>query len=172
MTPQQILPVLIPLVIIGIVALRASRPRKVRLEMLWIAPLLITALIGMGVVFTPHRAPFTPVDYAVFAAAIAVGAGIGWMRAKTVRLVVDPDTHNVTSSVSVVGLMIIGAVFVVRFGLRQAAGLEAQSLHMDPAVIEDGLLLLAAGLVVAQRVEIFIRARRLIEAAAPSGAAA
>lgn len=172
MSPQQVLPVLIPLVILGVVALRASRPRKVRLEMLWIAPLLITFMIGMGVVFTPHRAPFTPVDYAVFVAAVAIGAGVGWMRAKTVRLTVDPATHEVTSSVSVIGLLIIGAVFAVRFGLRQAAGLEAQSLHMDPAIIEDGLLLLAAGLVVAQRVEIFIRAKRLIDAAAPVGVAA
>ena len=134
--------------------------------------MLIVALIGLGVISTPHRAPFTPLDYGVFIAALALGAGIGWLRAKTIRLSVDPVTQEVTSAVSPIGLLVIAAVFVVRFGLRSAAGVEARWLHMDPAVIEDGLLLLAAGLVVAQRVEVYIRARRMLAGTGAAGAAA
>ena len=119
MTPQQILPVLIPLVVLGLVFLRARRARRLRLELLWVAPTAIVALIAAGVAFTPHPA-FTAVDLAVFAAALAVGGGIGWLRAKAVTLTVDPATHEVTSATSPVGLVIIGAVFLVRFGLRSA----------------------------------------------------
>ena len=167
MTLQQILPVLIPLVVLGIVFLRARRPQRVRLELLWIAPTVIVALIAAGVIFTPHRGPFTPLDFAVFAAALAVGGGIGWLRAKAVKLTVDPATHEVTSATSPVGLMIIVAVFLVRFGLRSATAAEAGVSGLDPAVIADAFLVLAAGLVVGQRVEIALRARQLIAAARP-----
>ena len=168
MTPQQLLPVLIPLVVIGIVFLRARKPQRVRLEALWIAPLITIGMIGMGLAFTPHRGPFTPVDLLVFAVAVAAGAAVGWLRAKAVRLTVDPATHAVTSAVSPVGLAIVVAVFAVRFGLRSATGAEAGATGLDPAVIADAFLLLAAGLVVAQRVEIFLRARRLIALAQPA----
>ena len=173
MTTQQLLPVLIPLVVLGIVFLRARRPRQVRLELLWISPLLITVLIGMGVYSTPHPAPFTAPDFGVFALAVAVGGGVDWLRAKAVKLAVDPQTHAVTSSTSPIGLVIIVAVFLVRFGLRSAAGAEGGASGLDPAVVADAFLLLAAGLVGGQRVEIFLRARRLIAAArpAPFGAA-
>ena len=82
-------------------------------------------------------------------------------------LTVDPQTHEVTSTTSPVGLLIIVAVFLVRFGLRSATAAEADVSGLDPAVIADAFLLLAAGLVVGQRVEVFIRARRLIAAARP-----
>ncbi len=167
MTPQQLLPVIIPLVVLGIIFLRARRPRRVRLELLWIAPLVICALIAAGVVFTPHRAPFTPIDLAVFAAALAVGGGVGWLRAKAVTLSVDPATHEVTSATSPVGLLIIVAVFLVRFGLRSATTAEAGASGLDPTVIADAFLLLAGGLVVGQRTEIWIRARRLVAQAQP-----
>lgn len=168
MTPQQLLPVLIPLVVLGIIFLRARRPRKVRLELLWVAPLVILALIGAGVAATPHRGAFTLADYGVFLVALAAGAGVGWLRAKAVTLTVDPATHEVTSATSPVGLLIIVAVFLVRFGLRSATATEASVSGLDPAVIADAFLLLAAGLVVGQRVEIAIRARRLIAAARPA----
>ncbi len=167
MTPQQIFPVVIPLVVLGLVFLRARRPQRVRLELLWIAPTIIVALIAAGVIFTPHR-PFTGLDLAVFVAALAVGGGIGWLRAKAVKLTVDPATHEVTSATSPVGLMIVLAVFLVRFGLRSATAAEASVSGLDPAVLADAFLLLAAGLVVGQRVEIAIRARRLIAAARPA----
>ena len=168
MTAQQLLPVLIPLVVLGIIFMRARRPRRVRLELLWIAPVVICALIGAGVAFTPHRGPFTAVDLAVFAAALAAGAGVGWLRAKAVTLSVDPATHEVTSATSPVGLLIIVAVFLVRFGLRSATATEAGVSGLDPAVIADAFLLLAAGLVVGQRAEIAVRARRLVTAARPA----
>ena len=167
MTTQQLLPVLIPLVVLGLVFLRARRPRRVRLELMWIAPAVIVALIAAAVVFTPHPHAFTLVDFAVFAVALAVGGAVGWLRAKAVTLTVDPATHELTSATSPVGLVIILAVFLVRFGLRSATGAEAGAVGLDPAVIADAFLLLAAGLVVGQRVEIAVRARRLIAAARP-----
>ena len=169
MTTQQLLPVLIPLVVLGLVFLRARRPRRVRLELMWIAPVVIVALIAAGVAFTPHRAAFTLVDFAVFALALAVGGAVGWLRAKAVRLTVDPATHELTSATSPIGLVIILAVFLVRFGLRSAAtGVQAGAAGLDPAVVADAFLLLAAGLVGGQRVEIAIRARKLIAAARPA----
>ena len=170
MRTQDLISLAITLVIMAVIFVRASRPRRVRLNALWIAPLFILAAIAAGVAFTPHAAPFTPPDVALFAGATALGAAVGWWRAKAVRLSVDPATQAVTSTVSPVGLAIIAGVFVIRFGLRSAMGYGAGSLRMDPAVIGDAFLLLAGGLVVAQRTEIAIRARRLLAAASPAAA--
>ncbi len=46
--PRQVLPVLIPLLILGVVAMRRRKPQRIRIERLWITPVLMTALIGMG----------------------------------------------------------------------------------------------------------------------------
>lgn len=167
MRTQDLINLAVTLVILAVVFVRASRPRRVRMGALWIAPTLILLSIASGVAFTPHRAPFGPADYAVFVAAAALGAAVGWFRAKAVRLSVDPATQAVTSTVSPVGLAIIAGVFVIRFGLRSAMTSGAAPLRVDPVVIGDAFLLLAGGLVAAQRIEIAIRARRLLAAAQP-----
>ena len=167
--PQQLIQVLVPLAVLGIVFLRARRARRVRLELLWVTPVLITLLVTAGVVFTPHRAPFMAGDLVLFVAAATVGAIIGWFRAKAVRLSIDAATHDVSSTTSPLGLAIIMAVFIVRLGLRSAAQAQASTWRIDPAVVGDALLLLAVGLVIAQRVEVFLRAKRLLtQAESPS----
>ena len=54
------------------------------------------------------------------------------------------------------------AIFVVRFGLRGFMADHASYLHVSAAAITDVFLLLAVGLVCIQRLEIALRASRLL----------
>src|ERR1043165_7715671 len=85
---------LIPLVMIGAVILRNSRARKGRPERLWILPLIIIALTALP--FAQSPAP-GPVGLTMDAAALGIGALLGWWRARASTFTIDPQTHQSTS---------------------------------------------------------------------------
>jgi uncharacterized membrane protein len=139
------------------------------LERLWIAPAVICALAGAAIAFSPHEGRFTLVNVILFAAALGVGGLIGWLRAKGVKLTVEPMTHQVTSAVSPLGLVLLVAVFVVRYALRFAT--QSGLPGVKATTITNAMLFLAIGVVISQRIEIGVRARRLIKLSRDSLAA-
>lgn len=154
----QMVTFVIPLVVIALVILRNSRARRLRIETLWIAPVMIVALVGLSL--SQERAP-TPLGLAVDVAALAAGALLGWWRARFTHITIDPATHELTSRASPVGMLVILAIFAVRYGLRMYAGQNAAAIGLPVNVIADAALVLTLGLVCAQRLEIFTRASRL-----------
>jgi hypothetical protein len=162
MHPQgqgEALTYLIPIAVIGLVILRNARARTLRMERLWIGPLLIVLLAGAGIAAAPPR---TEAAIVVDIVALAFGAVLGWWRGRASRFTVDPETHVVTSRVSPWGMVLILAIFALRYGLRSFLGGGATVLHLAAADLADAFLLLALGVVCAQRIEWFIRARRMI----------
>lgn len=158
---------LVPLVIIAIVILRNSRERKVKVERLWISP---TILMIMTVVAFAANPPPGPVGVAIDMVAVALGAALGWWRGRASSFAINPETHEVTSRVSPVGMLLILGIFALRYVLRTVLGGEASALHLTAAEITDSFLLLAVGVVTTQRLEWFIRARRMIAEAKASAA--
>jgi hypothetical protein len=150
---------LIPIAVIGLVILRNARARTLRMERLWIGPLLVVLLAGAGIAAAPPR---TEAAIVVDIVALAFGAVLGWWRGRASRFTVDPETHVVTSRVSPWGMVLILAIFALRYGLRSFLGGGATVLHLAAADLADAFLLLALGVVCAQRIEWFIRARRMI----------
>jgi hypothetical protein len=153
------LPYLIPLAVFALVILRNARARRLRIETLWVAPLLILALVGLAL--SQEGMP-TPIMMAVDIVALIAGAALGWWRARFTHISVDPATHQLTSRASPVGMLILLAIFAVRYGVRMYAVQNAASLHLPVAAIADAALVLSVGLVCAQRLEIFTRASRLL----------
>jgi hypothetical protein len=102
---------------------------------------------------------------AVDAAALGLGVLAGWWRARLTRITVDPGTHALTSKTSPLGMLLILAIFVVRNGVRSFGAETAGALHVSALQITDALMLLAVGLVCAQRLEIALRATRLLNEA-------
>ena len=139
--PLAALPYILPLVVLAIIMLRGTKPRTLVVERLWIQPLMLMVLLPL---------------------ALIAGAGLGWWRGRLTRLSVDPETHTVTSQVSPVGLALLGGIFLLCFGLRAYAMKNPGALHASVADITDAMLLIAVGLVCAQRLEVWIRARALI----------
>jgi len=153
---------LIPLLLIGYVILRNARARTLRIERLWIAP---TVLLVMTAATFAQSGPPGPLGVAIDVVALAVGAFLGWWRARASTFTVDPTTHMITSRVSMWGMLLILGIFGLRYILRTVLSGEASVLHVSAAEITDSFLLLAVGVVSAQRIEWLIRARRLLATA-------
>lgn len=157
--PQPYVPFLAMGAALVLVVLRNRRKRTLRPHLMWIMPALVLPLIGLGLWFTPH-APFGLLAYAAFAGALVLGALAGWWRGKTITIEKQAD-GVLKAQASPLGLILIVGLLAVRGGLREVMQSQAASWHLDAAVVTDAFLLFAVGLIVAQRVEMFLRARRV-----------
>jgi hypothetical protein len=153
---------LIPLIVVGLVILRNSRARRLRVESLWISPVVILVLVALSL---SQQGMPTPLMLGIDIAALALGAGLGWWRARFTHITVDPATHELTSRASPVGMLVILAIFALRYGVRMYADQSASSLGVPAVAIADALLVISVGLVCAQRLEIALRATRLVNEA-------
>jgi len=167
---------LIPIVIaMGIVILRNSRARRLRIEAMWIAPLIVVALIGLalwGESKAGHGGlALTPINIGLDVAGIAVGAFLGWWRARFTNITIDPVTHELTSRASPVGMVVIMGILVLRTLVRTYTAQNAGALGQWGPPIADALLVMSVGLVCAQRLELFTRASRMLAEARANSAA-
>jgi hypothetical protein len=143
-----------------ILLLRNRRPRKLRIELLWIRPLIFFALLVTSAIATPP--PLTPVSIALMIGALAVGAALGWQRGRFISIEVDPETHALTSRASPVGMIFILALLALRLGLRGMLAQNAATLRISAIEATDGLLVFVVAMMVVQGLEMWLRARRLL----------
>jgi len=153
---------MIPLVAIGLVILRNSRARRLRIETLWIMPTLILVLVALS--FSQQGVP-SPLLLAIDIAALAAGAALGWWRGRLTHISVDPSTHQLTSRASPVGMLLILAIFALRYGVRLYAVQTSGGIGVSANAIADAALVITVGLVCAQRLEVALRATRLLNEA-------
>jgi hypothetical protein len=162
-SPQGWLSYAIPAIIICIVLafrLRSmNRERPLRIERLWIVPALYFLIAGLTFWNMP------PSGVAIWlwcAVAMIAGAAIGWQRGRMMRISVDPETHEVRQKSSPAAMLLILGLIVIRSGARNAEALGVPGVHVDVMAMTDVLIALALGLLTATRVEMFLRARRLL----------
>lgn len=164
---HEILPYVVPLVVLTFILRRGLRakPRKVRLAMLWLMPVLIA--LGTAALLANSPMP-DMLAFAGFMAALAVGLSLGWLRARHMELAVDEMSGTVTSKATPIGTMLVAALFVVRFALKLAfPELNTQpGAHPAGAALlwTDAALLFSAGLVWGRAVTTWLRARPLLAA--------
>ena len=160
-TPGQIVGVLVGLAIaFAIILRRTARSRTLRIELLWLRPLIFLAIIATTMASSPP--PFTLMTVLILALALAIGVGLGWQRGKFTLIEVHPETHAITSRTSPWGILFIVAIVLVRVGLRGAMLGGAAPLGLPIAAITSGLLLLFGAMITASSLEIWLRARRLL----------
>ena len=150
---------LIPLLMIGLVVLRNARARKIRIERLWISPIVVLLLTVLTFSQSP---PPTFAGMVMDFVALGVGCGLGWWRARASTFTIDPETHVITSKVSMAGMLLILGIFAARYLVRSLVSADAAVLHVSATEATDSFLLMAVGLVSAQRIEWLIRARKMI----------
>ena len=161
MSPQTMGPLIGIAVALIIILLRNRRKRTLRPHLLWVMPLLVTAAIGFGLWANtqhPHLGPFA---WLAFAVALALGCGAGWQRGKTITIEKEPD-GSLKAQASPLGLILVVGLFAARAGLREVMEVNAAVWHLDAVVVTDAFMLFAVGLIVSQRVEMYIRARRVL----------
>jgi hypothetical protein len=157
----------IPIVVLALVLVRNARARSLKIERLWIAPSLL--LLATVLTFINQKPPGLGM-IGVYAVAFVVGALAGWWRGRLTNITINPETHELTSKASMIGILLVLGLFVVRrLGGAYAAD-HAADLHVSTLEVTDALLLLAVGLVCAQRLEIALRASRMLAEARASRA--
>ena len=165
--PHGLLQYLIPTVIVAVVlAVRVRRMRQVRplrLDRLWILPAMVIAMAVAAFATQPPHGTGWLWD----ALALVVGAGLGWQRGRTMRIAVDPRAGTLNQTGSPAALIFI----LIVIGLRSVARYEAGAMGFNPMLVSGILLSMAVGLLCAQRLEMFLRGRRLL-AGAPAQAMA
>jgi hypothetical protein len=159
--------VVMAVVVAGVLFLRMRRLSKaqpLKLERLWIVP---TVLV-VGVAIALSQAPPRGSDWLWLGLALVIGGGFGWLRGSTMAIAVDEQTHALNVRASPAAMLFLVALVAVRYGLRSALTTNASTLHLSVALITDASLMFAVGLLGVQRVEMAIRARRLLAAAKAS----
>ena len=137
---------------------RERKVRRLRLEWLWVVPVLYGALFGWWQWQYP---PSTPHGWLWLVVAMAAGAAVGWWRGSHMRIVIDPDTHQLNQQATPTAFLLLLLLVVARYGLRY----EARAYDLDIYDLTGLLMATALGLFAATRAEMFLRARRLLAAA-------
>jgi len=131
------------------------RTRKLQLERLWIVPALY-ALVTASVLYQSMP---SGIQWLYVAVALAFGGLLGWRRGALMRINIDPETHELNQQASPAAMLFILVLIVIRQGLR----MEASEMGFNVAFLTDLLVVFALGLFTATRVEMFLRAKRILQ---------
>ena len=161
---QYLLPLAVFIVIFALRARRMSQMRPLKLERLWIVPAVYVVLVVGTFIAKPPSAK------AWFAALVAlvVGAAVGWQRGRMMAIHVDPATHALNQKGSPVAVLFLFAIVAVKVVAQN----EGAAMGFDVALVTDTALAFGLGMFTLTRVEMYLRAQRLLAAARATGAAA
>lgn len=163
---------LAPLIGLGVFAavmiFRFSKARKARplkLEWMWVLPAFLMLATGALLWQMPPRG----LEWLWLVLASAIGGAVGWQRGRMMQITVDPQSHALNQQASPAALMLLVALVAVRYALHEGLSAEAQAWHLSAAFLTDVFVVFAMALLTVARLEMFLRARRLLaHARAPS----
>ena len=159
---HTVLPYLIGIVVLVVVMgfrlRRMSQMRPLKVEWLWVTPAILAALTVVSLIPQPPQG----IDWAWLAGALVLGGALGWWRGKMMHISVDPETHALNTKASPAAMIFIVAIIAIRFALRGVAMGEASTLHLSVGVITGAFMAFAVGLFGVQRLEMALRATRLL----------
>lgn len=166
MTPQQYIPLISIAVALVIILLRNKKPRTLRVQWMWVMPVVIVFAIGFGIwgmTQAPDlsHAPFGVSAWAIIAVGLILGCVAGWWRGKMVTIEKEPD-GSLKAQASPLGLILIVALLLSRQALRPWLEANAAGWHINALAIQDAFMLFVVGMIVFQRIEMYIRARRVL----------
>jgi len=155
---------LLPFVIIAVVlALRLrsmSRERPLNVGTLWIIPVVYLALIASMLFALPP----TVGGWSLIAAGVVAGAVLGWHRAKLIRIERNAETGKLMQRASPLAMLLLVALIVLKLGARMIFGETAAGQPGSAAMLmTDAFIGFALGLLSATRLELYLRARHLLE---------
>ena len=148
--------------LIGVVLIlrvrRMRKARNLRLETLWIVP----AIFAVAIAATFIAMPPSVAALGWSALALVIGAGVGWYRGKMMKITIDPATHKFSQQASPLAIIVLVGLFAARAAFR--AEFDTGSGNMSPAAViaADAALAFALGLISATRLEMALRAKRLL----------
>ena len=145
-------------VVVIVMALRlrsAGKMRPLKLGGLWIVPALYLAVAAMMFAQLPPR------GWVLLASLVglALGAAVGWQRGRLMHIEVDPETHALNQKASPAAMIFLVVLIVGRMAARALLGSGGS---VSPAMLTDPLIAFALGMFTLQRVEMYLRAKRML----------
>jgi membrane protein CcdC involved in cytochrome C biogenesis len=152
----------IVVVVLGLRLRRAGTMRPLKLGSLWVVPAVYLAVAALMFVQLP------PTGWVAIASIVglAIGAAVGWQRGKMMHISVDPETHALNQKASPAAMIFLVVLIAVRMAAR---GVIGEGGGISPAMLTDPLIAFALGMFTLQRVEMYLRAKRLLEEARGHG---
>jgi len=153
-----------PIIGIGIAVIamtlraRSGKAKAMNFITLWIVPLMLLTMLAV-LTYASH---LKPLEYLWVAVGLAAGSALGWQRGRMMPIHVDPETGKPMVKTSVAALVFILGLMAVRVLLRGFFEGHAADWHINPMLVSDIFLAFAVGLLGMSRIEMFIRARRLV----------
>ncbi|MBO9711362.1 CcdC protein domain-containing protein [Sphingomonas sp.] len=166
--PNQWITFAVTAIIIAIV-LAIRLPRMMRLrplkpEMLWIVPGIYLVIVSFVFWSQPLR---SPLGWGLCALGLAAGAAFGWQRGRLTHISVHPEDGTLMQKASPAAVIFLVALILIRNGARQFAVYEGGGPEVA-ILATDVLLVFALGMLTVQRIEMYLRARRLLDRARPA----
>lgn len=154
-----ILPFVVIAVVIGLRLRSMSQERPLKLGTLWIVPVVYLLLVGSMIFSLPP----TPAGWALLAAGIVAGLALGWQRGKLIRIERSPQTGELRQKASPLAMLLLLALIVLKLGARTVFGDAAATQPGSSAMLlTDTFIGFALGLLSATRLELYLRARRIL----------
>lgn len=155
-----VLPLVIIAVVVGIRIRTMNRERPLNVGTLWIIPVVYLALVA-SMLFALRP---SPAGWGLMAAGLLAGALLGWHRGKMIRIERNPETGKLMQRASPLAMLLLVGLIVLKLGARAIFGDSAVAHPTSAAMLlTDAFIGFALGLLSATRLEIYLRARRLIE---------
>lgn len=166
---KTLLPVVVIVIALAFRLRSMDKVRPLNPGKLWILPLILVGLAVMTLVITPLSA----MGLSIGAAALIVGGLIGWQRGKLIHILRDPATGKLSQRASPAAMILLVAIIGLRVALRSyfdaTPGADGR-MSGQALIFTDALLLFAVGLIGMTRIEMMIRARRLLGSEPATGA--
>jgi hypothetical protein len=94
---------------------------------------------------------------------LGLGVAAGWHRGKLIRINRDPDTGELRQKASPLAMLLLLALIVLKLGAKAIFGESASAQPGSSAMLlTDAFIGFAMGLLSATRLELYIRARRIL----------
>lgn len=166
MTPQQtqfLIPLLVVIPILLLRWRRISKPRPLAWRYLWVRPVtfwLVAALLMAS-------APPLLSDLPWLALGLALGAAAGWQWGRAMAIEMHPENGTLMVKGSNIAMLVLVALVLVRMALKTGLTMEARAWHLDVALITDVFICSSIGIFTMRAVEMYLRARKVMETAPP-----
>ena len=141
-----------------------GKERPLKPERLWILPAIYTVFAGFIFVGMPPHG----LAWVYVALALLVGLALGWQRGKMMHITVHPEEGTLNQKASPAAMIFIIVLIVLRMGTKAVIGTGGgTAMHGTALLATDILIALALGFIISQRVEMYLRAKRILAAHAP-----
>lgn len=154
-----VLPFVILAVVVGFRLRSMSRERPLKIGTLWIIPVVYLLLVASMLFALPP----TIGGWALVIVGTAIGAVLGWHRAKMISIQRDAETGELRQKASPLAMLLLVALIVLKLGARAIFGEAAATQPGSGAMLlTDAFIGFALGLLSATRLELYLRAKQLL----------